>query len=123
MTTLNAPNGDLDSQFGVAIGQVATVQMVVQHLRIRYGEYFARPAYGLPVLQNIVGQEDEAIVVEIVRRSVLEVPDVISVTNINANFRVSERILELSFDLTTIFSITAIPITTSLDLTGDPEVI
>ena len=123
MTTLNAPNGDLDSQFGVAIGQVATVQMVVQHLRIRYGEYFARPDYGLPVLQNIVGQEDEAIVVEIVRRSVLEVPDVISVTNINANFRVSERILELSFDLTTIFSITAIPITTSLDLTGDPEVI
>ena len=123
MTTLNAPDGDLDNQFGVATAQVATVQMVVQHLRIRYGEYFARPDYGLPVLQNIVGQEDEAIVVEIVRRSVLEVPDVISVTNINANFRVSERILELSFDLTTIFSITAIPITTSLDLTGDPEVI
>ena len=123
MTTLNAPNGDLDNQFGVATAQVATVQMVVQHLRIRYGEYFARPDYGLPVLQNIVGQEDEAIVVEIVRRSVLEVPDVVSITNINPNFRVSERILELSFDLTTIFSITAIPVTTSLDLTGDPEVI
>ena len=123
MTTLNAPDGDLDNQFGVATAQVATVQMVVQHLRIRYGEYFARPDYGLPVLQNIVGEEDEAIVVEIVRRSVLEVPDVVSITNINTNFRVSERILELSFDLTTIFSITAIPVTTSLDLTGDPEVI
>ena len=121
MTTLNAPDGDLDDHFGIATGQVATVQMVVQHLRIRYGEYFARTNYGLPVLENIVGEEDEAIVVEIIRRAVLEVPDVVSITNIVTHFREQERILELTFDLLTIFSDTFVEVNTNIDLTGVPE--
>lgn len=121
--TMNAPNGDLDPNFGVAVDQVATVQMVVQHLRVRYGEYILNPNYGLPVTQDIIDQDNISVVVEIIRRSVLEVEDVISVTNIETVFHHSDRILEIAFDLLTIYSESYEPVTTNLALTGTPPVV
>lgn len=116
--TLNAPDGRLDPNFGIAVDQEATVQMVVQHLKVRYGESLLNPNYGIPVTQDIIDQDNEAVVVEIIRRAVLEVSGVISLTNIETIFHHSDRTLEMSFDLLTVYSESYEPVTVNLDLTG-----
>ena len=101
---VNPVTGRMDGGFTSIAGEEAVIQAVVQHLRVRYAEWFLRINYGVPYLEEIIGHDNQQILVEIIRQTVLEVPETVAVHNITTHFDRQTRTLFLDFDLVTVYA-------------------
>lgn len=114
---INPSTGRMDGGFISVTGQEAVIQAVVQHLRVRYAEWFLRINYGVPYIEELIGHENQQILVEVIRQTVLEVPETVAVNNIITHFDRQIRTLFIEFDLVTIYATSAETVTTSVDET------